>query len=89
MIQQNETPVQKAKSSWSKKKVFLILFAVLLLLGSFWFQSVADKIQQEAKESLLAQANAAVNGQIVAADIDLTILGVIEAKKRADSKRSW
>ena len=55
MIQQNETPLQKTQSRWSKKKAFLILAAVLLLLGSFWVQSVADKIQQAAKESLLAK----------------------------------
>ena len=55
MIQQNETPLQKTQSRWSKKKALLILAAVLLLLGSFWVQSVADKIQQAAKESLLAK----------------------------------
>ena len=49
MIQQNETPLQKTQSRWSKKKALLILAAVLLLLGSFWVQSVADKIQQAAK----------------------------------------
>ena len=80
MIQQNETPAPEKRSIGSKKKIFSILFIVLLLLGSFWFQSVAYQIQQEANESLLAQANAAINGQIVAAAIDLTILGVIEAK---------
>ena len=80
MIQQNETPTPEKRSIGSKKKIFSILFIVLLLLGSFWFQSVAYQIQQEANESLLAQANAAINGQIVAAAIDLTILGVIEAK---------
>ncbi|MEG6586609.1 hypothetical protein [Dendrosporobacter sp. 1207_IL3150] len=66
---------------WDKKKIGLLLFAIFFLAGAIAFQFAASKVRQAAEQSLLARANASVNGQIIVGGIDLSILGNVEARE--------
>lgn len=80
MSEQQPITATKPKIKWTKKKIGLLLFAVFLLAGTLLFQIAAGKIRQAAEQSLLAQANEAVNGQVLVGDINLSVLGYVEVK---------
>ncbi|WP_371364871.1 hypothetical protein SRRS_53960 [Sporomusa rhizae] len=69
------------QKKWSKKKIGLLIFAVVFLAGTILFQLAAGKVRQAAEQALLVQVNEAVNGQIIVGDIDLSILGYVQAKE--------
>ncbi len=66
---------------WDKKKTGILILAVLLLIATILFQLASGKVRQAAEQSLLQQANEAINGQILVGDIHLSILGYVEAKE--------
>lgn len=67
------------KSKVNKKKIFLILLAVVVLAGASLFQIVADTVRQAADELLLAQVNKAITGQVVVGSLDVSVLGTVKA----------
>ncbi|CUH97510.1 putative membrane protein [Propionispora sp. 2/2-37] len=70
----------KPKITWTRKKIGLLIFAAVLLAGTLLFQFAAGKVRQAAEQTLLAKANAAVNGQVLVGSINLSVLGYVEAK---------
>lgn len=68
------------RTKWSKKKIALLITALLFLVGISLFQVAAAKVRQMAEQSLLSSANEVVNGRVNAGSIDLSILGLVEAR---------
>lgn len=81
MIEKQQTAVIEPQIKWSKRKILLLIFAVVFLAGTILFQFAAGKVRQAAEQSLLTRANEAVNGQILVGNINLSILGNVEAKE--------
>lgn len=81
MSEEQQIATINPQIKWSKKKIGLLIFAAIFLIGTILFQFVAGQVRQAAEQSLLARANEAVNGQIVVGDIDLSLLGYVEAKE--------
>lgn len=78
----NEEPqtVTEPRKAWSKEKIALLIVAAIILVGTCLFQFAAGKVRQVAEQTLLVQANEAVNGQVIVGSIDLSILGSVAAK---------
>ncbi|SCM82196.1 conserved hypothetical protein [uncultured Sporomusa sp.] len=81
MMSDEQQTVIEPRPAWSRKKIGLLIFAVIVLVGASLFQFAAGKVRQVAEQTLLVQANEAVNGQVIVGGIDLSILGSVEAKE--------
>ena len=80
-MSEEQQPVIEPRIIWSKKKIGLLIFAVILLIGTSLFHFAADKVRQAAEQTLLVRANEAVNGRVVVGGIDLSVLGSVDAKE--------
>lgn len=78
-MEQQPSTETTAKSSWSRKKIALLIMGAMFLAGALLFQTASEKVKSEAQQTLLARANQAVNGQITAGSIDLSLLGYVKA----------
>lgn len=78
-MSQEQQPATAPQIKWSNQKIILSVLAVLLLVGVSFFQLAVGKVRQAAEQSLLVQANEAVNGQVRVGSIDLSILGFVAA----------
>ncbi|MDD4600741.1 hypothetical protein SDC9_20911 [bioreactor metagenome] len=81
MNEGQQTGLAAPPIKWSRKKIGLIIFTVVFFIGASLFQFAAGKVRQAAEQSLLVQANEAINGQVIVGSIDLSILGYLEAKE--------
>ncbi|SHJ31041.1 AsmA family protein [Propionispora hippei] len=77
-MHEQQTPVT-LRTKWSKKKVGLLVLALIFLTGTLLFQLASEKIRQAVEQSLLAQANQSINGKITVGNISLSFLGYVEA----------
>lgn len=68
-------------STWSKRKIGLLILAALLFVGTILFHLVADKVKHAAEQLLLTKATATVNGQLLVGRLNLSVLGYVEAKE--------
>ncbi|MGI6091841.1 MAG: hypothetical protein GX348_02060 [Veillonellaceae bacterium] len=80
MNEEKQLSITEPHFTWNRKKIGLIILAVVFLVGIILFQFAADKVRQEAEQSLLTGASEAVNGQVIVGGIDLSILGYVVAK---------
>ena len=78
-MEQQPSTETTAQSSWSRKKIALLIMGAMFLAGALLFQTASEKVKSEAQQTLLARANQAVNGQITAGSIDLSLLGYVKA----------
>ncbi|HMM22082.1 MAG TPA: hypothetical protein PKA10_15290 [Selenomonadales bacterium] len=81
MSEQQPITAPSPEIKWTRKKIGLLILAGIFLVGIIVFQFAAGKVRQAAEQSLLVQANKAVNGQILAGTINLSVLGYVEAKE--------
>lgn len=81
MSEQQPRTAPSPEIKWTRKKIGLLILAGIFLVGIIVFQFAAGKVRQAAEQSLLVQANKAVNGQILAGTINLSVLGYVEAKE--------
>lgn len=56
-MEQQPSTETTAKSSWSRKKIALLIMGAMFLAGALLFQTASEKVKSEAQQTLLARAN--------------------------------